>query len=171
MVERQTSINFDIENNSLQIKTNSLVGSNEVVIVSFRTAQGGWYGGVEIKHEATPKYWIRYCSPSGGFLDFLPTVPSDTVKVWQITLTKTSQVRLVIHCNSVELLDFVVSASTCDSERYDSTKWDPNLTLTAIYFQPSDSASDYYRSGERHLQSFSGIIILTYSYLKLMMFS
>ena len=53
-----------------------------------------------------------YCSSNS--LHSLPTtLPTDKVKVWRISVLMTSSVRVIVHCNEVEVLNTVISSDTC----------------------------------------------------------
>ena len=134
-------IDADLENSPLEIKTDSSLGSDEKVSVWFRTSEGSYAGAVILYFTSTIQYKLWVCTyPSTNFPTALPT---DTNKVWRITLTKTSGIRLVIHCNEVEVLDFLMSDSTCSSSSLWNSIW--SRDVKEIYFSSSDTASDYYR--------------------------
>ena len=149
-------INYDLENSPLQIKTDSVVGSNDKVSVSFykiRTIAGG----VSLFFTSPPQYQLTKCSRDAT--NFPTPLPSETDKIWTITLSKTSGIRLMIHCNNKEVLNVVLSDNTCTSSHW-STTW--NTDVEEMYFIPErDTASDYYRPGNLLI----GIIIL-YPYLQ-----
>ena len=91
----------------------------------FLNAQNDDAGGVHIKFSSPPRYNIGYCF--SGWTDFPTTLPSATEKIWRITLEKRAGVRVIkIHCNGVEVLNFLLSDQTCpDYYNYyaDSTYW------------------------------------------------
>ena len=138
------SINFDLENSPLQIKTDSEVGSDEEVNVNF-SSEGYLAGEVHFYFNSPPKYYLYYCRAT---TDFTTALPSETEKVWTITLSRVSgEIRVVIHCNDKEVLNVVLSDTTCSySKYYWSSSW--SREMDQIYFHPySDTASDYYRPG------------------------
>ena len=143
-VEPEVKINYDLENSPLQIWTNSEIGRNEVVKVWFFNAQGFSAGGLVLSFTSPPQYWLGYCNTS--LTDFPTTLPSETDKVWTITLTRSSGTpSLVIHCNNKEVLNVMLSDSTCDISYWDSY-WSKDVEK--IKFLSHDTASDYYRPGK-----------------------
>ena len=97
-------------------------------------------GGVVLIFTDPPQFQIRSCTLSTDFPTQPPTGTDD--KVWKITLTRTSGIRLVIHCNEVEVLKFVLSESTCTDSSW-SSAW--NREVDELRFDDEDTASDYYR--------------------------
>ncbi|KAL5247466.1 hypothetical protein ACHWQZ_G019369 [Mnemiopsis leidyi] len=141
-VQRDVKINYDLENSPLQIRTDSEVGSNETVMLWFLNAQGYNAGGVNLHFSSPPQYLLYTCSTS--WTKFPADLPSETDKVWKITLTRTSGVpRVVIHCNNSEVVNVTMSGSTCYSSSDWSTLWSRNVDR--IMFIWWDTASDYYR--------------------------
>ncbi|XP_063676553.1 uncharacterized protein LOC134812879 isoform X2 [Bolinopsis microptera] len=137
-VEHDVEIEWDLESTPLEIRTDSVLGSDDEVMVYFLSAEGENAGLVQLYFYSTPQYYIDWCSREETNLVILP---SDTVKVWRITLTRTAGVRLVIHCNDEEVLNILLSQSTCGPPDW-STVW--NRDVTKIKFSSSDTASDYY---------------------------
>ena len=133
-------IDADLESSPLEIKTDSFLGSYEKVWVNFYTSEGEYAGGVIFLFLSTLQYWIRGCSNSRT--DFPAALMTDTIKVWRISLTRTSGIRLVIHCNNEEVLNFVLSDSTCSYGSEWSDTW--NKDIKQIRFEEGDTASDYY---------------------------
>ncbi|KAL5255462.1 hypothetical protein ACHWQZ_G010885 [Mnemiopsis leidyi] len=147
-VERDVRINYDLENSPLQIKTDSVVGSDEQVRVWFSTAQDDPAGGVVLDFfTSPPQYWLRYCT---SWTYFPTDLPTETNKVWTITLSRVSgEIRVVITCNTVEVLNVVLSSTTCsDSDWSRDSDWSTiwSKDVEKIYFDSYDTASDYYRA-------------------------
>ena len=136
-VQRYVMIDYDLENSPLQIRTNSEIGSNEVVRVFFYNA-----GAVELSVRSPPQYWLGGCT---SYIDFPTALPSETDKVWTITLIRSSGTpRVVIHCNNKEVLNVVLSDSTCSR-----SDWRDYWSKDVEWIQfARDSASDYYRAGK-----------------------
>ena len=133
-------IDFNLEQYSLVIKTDSTLGSNGVVGLRFYTSQGDSAGYLNLYFSSTPQYRIGACS--SGRTNFPTNLPPDNNKVWRITLTRTSGIRLVVHCNEEEVLNTLISDSTCSSS-YWSTNW--SKEVAKIEFPFYDTASDYYQ--------------------------
>ena len=134
-------IDFNLEEYSLNITTDSTIGSDDLVGVIFYTSQGNSAGGLYLFFYSTPQYYIWYCSYNSN-TNFPINLPSDKDKVWRVTLTRTSGIRLVVHCNEEEVLNFLISDSTCDDSNW-STYW--SREVAKIKFHSYDTASDYYQ--------------------------
>ena len=119
-VQRDVWIDFNLEQYSLNITTNSTLGSRDVVVVKFYTSQGVSTGGIILYFYPTPLYRITFCSTVWNY--FPTNLPPDNDKVWRVTLTRTSGIRLVIHCNEEEVLNTMISDSTCGDNDW-STYW------------------------------------------------
>ena len=142
-VQHYVEINYDLENSPLQIRTDSEIGSNELLRVSFYNAKGEHAGGVSLYFSSSPRYWLSYCSRS--WANFLTPLPSETDKVWTITLTRSSDTpSVVIHCNNKEVLNVVLSNSTCSYSDW-RDYW--SKEVEEIVFM-RETASDYYRAGK-----------------------
>ena len=137
-----------MENYPLQIKTDSLVGSDEELRVMFYDSQEDLIGGIFLYFKSTPQYYISRCSSSR--VDIPNKLPSETEKVWTITFTRTSDVViLVVHCNEVEVFNVVISGTVC-SKSYWSAYWSrkPASKISFLSSSETDTASDYYREGK-----------------------
>ena len=133
---------IDLETIPLEIKTDSTIGSGDEVWVEF-TSDNSYVGEFGIYFSSTPQYYISFCM---SYTDFPVSLPSDVEKVWRITLNRNSGIRLLIHCNNVEVLNILMSDNTCYSYSSWSTYW--NRNVERIWFHHSDTASDYYRAGQ-----------------------
>ena len=138
-MQRGVKIEWDLESTPLMVRTNSVLGSDERVTVFFYSVEGEPAGGVYLDFKSTLQYFLEWCFTVWTNLPV--TLPSAADKVWRITLTRTASVRLVIHCNDVEVLNILL-LSTCSSSTW-STYW--SRDVTKIEFRSSDKASDYYR--------------------------
>ena len=133
---------IDLETTPLEIKTDS----GDQVYVQFFTSGRDYVGYVQIRFPSTPKYYIYNCMSSLSYTNFPVSLPTEVEKVWRITLNRNSGIRLLIHCNNVEVLNFLMSSSTCSDSRW-STYW--SRTVGKFWFNPHyDTASDYYRAGQ-----------------------
>ena len=97
-------------------------------------------GRVVVRFNDIVQYRLYNCYSS--YTDFPTTLPAAQEKVWRITLTRTSGIKLVIHCNEMEVLNILISDSTCSKKNW-SQDWSQDVAL--ILFFSSDDASDYYR--------------------------
>ncbi|KAL5252523.1 hypothetical protein ACHWQZ_G015337 [Mnemiopsis leidyi] len=141
-VQRDVYINYDLENFPLQLKTDSLVGNGDMVNVRLYSPQGESAGGVFFYFHASPQYYLNHCNIS--WTNFPTALPSEKDKVWTITLSRISgEIRVVVNCNDIEVLNVVLSSSTCTDNTW-RTYW--SRDVDKIYFHPTaDKASDYYR--------------------------
>ena len=137
-MQRDVNIDFDLENTALEIKTDSTLGSDEEVAVYFHSAQGDDAGGVGFKFSQSLSYWLHPCTE---YVEFPVGVPPETDKVWRITLSRISSVKLVVHCNDVEVLNVLISDLTCITDW--NTFWSD--AVAKILFPSHDTASDFYR--------------------------
>jgi hypothetical protein len=133
-------LDFDLENTPLEIRTDSEVGSDEQVNVYFHSGRRDYAGAVQIYFKSTEQYKLGWCIPTET--DFPTTLPSTKEKVFRITLTRNSGVRLKIHCNEVEVLNVLISGTTCTGSIW-SKIW--SRDVERIEFRSKDTASDYYR--------------------------
>ena len=140
-VQSEVEIDFNLEEYSLSIKTDSTLGSDDEVYVSFYTSQGYAVGGLRLYFRSTPQYNIGRCIT--GHANFLTNLPSDNDKVWRVTLTRTSGIRLVVHCNEEEVVNYLMSDSTCDISAWSTIYW--RREVGTIRFRSDDTASDYYQ--------------------------
>lgn len=131
---RNVEIEWYFEKTSLEIKTDSELGSDEYVYVNFYNAAGDRAGGVYLSFSSTMRYRLPFCS---SYANIPVTPPSSVNKVWRISLSKTSGIRLIIHCNGEEVLNTLLSGSVC-------TFW--TRAVEKIKFLSSDGASDGYRA-------------------------
>ena len=130
----------------------------------FYTDQTVYAGGLNIYLRSPPQYFIHYCLYETNFPAAFPT---ETEKVWKITLSRVSGIRLVIHINDVEVLDMVISNSTCVSNDAWNTYWSRNVKK--IYFWGDDTASDFYSKTYHRSPELEGIISnIQYSPLQIM---
>ena len=149
-VKRDVDINHDLENSPLQIRTDSPVGSHEEAVSKFYTAGGRYIGGVYLtftSRASPPQYYLDWCKSS--WTNFPTALPSETDKIWTVTLSKTSGIRLTINCNNKEVLKVVMSDTTCSYKAW-SDMWSSDVEKIKF---PSgrDTASDYYRPGKFNL--------------------
>ena len=141
-MKNKLKIDYDLENSSLQIKTNSEVGSDEELRVKYFNNEGGKAGGITLFLTSNPTYSLWFCSSGNEFLTELPT---ETDKIWTLSLTRTPSVKLVIHCNDKEVVKVVLSDTTCDDTSWSSI-W--IREVVKIEFTKMNTAADFYRSGE-----------------------
>ena len=137
---------MDLEKISLEIKTDSEQGSTEKVIVKFYSSDEKGAGGITLIFAQDMAYRIRRCM--NDQVEFPIDVPTETNKVWRITLSRTLDVRRVaIHCNEVEVLNLSLKASRCNQKAWMSY-WERDVAMIefdSIDTGMQDTASDFYR--------------------------
>ena len=124
----------------LRIKTNTELASGGEIRVRFYTVNGQHLAGLNIKIAATPQYWVHYCMANYRNFPTDTVLPSPKEKVWVITITRTSGVRLIVHCNNQIVLNVQLSNSVCTDRGDWSTLW--NKDYDKISFPAGDT--DFY---------------------------
>ena len=76
-------IDYDLETNPLEIRSDSELESKDVVYVKFYTSQGDSAGGVLLWLTSPPQNHIENCRDWTNFLTDLPTA---RVKIWKMTV-------------------------------------------------------------------------------------
>ena len=140
-MQRNILIDHDPETSHVYIKTDSAAGGPDQLDLNFLTSDGTFGGGLVIYFWNPPQYQILECLSSTR--QFPGNLPADVNTVWKVTLTKTSDIRFVVHCNGVKVIDQLIADPHCDDSNW-SGKW--SQELGKIKFGSTDSASDYYRS-------------------------
>ena len=111
--------------------------------VFFYTAKGKDGGMVNLYFSSPPQYILSYCMPSRT--NFLTDLPSETDKVWTISLKRTSsEIRVVVYCNNKEVVNDAASEETCTHSSW-NYRW--SREVGKIKFSIGDEASDSYRAG------------------------
>ena len=136
-------ITLDLENTPLEIRTNSTIGSGDKVVVRLYTTQREYAGAVWIYFTPTPQCYLSDCSYRTNFHSNLS---SEVDKIWRITLDRSAgMIRLLIHCNGVEVVNILMSDDTCSGSRWRNI-WSRDVEY--IDFSGYDTASDYYRAAK-----------------------
>ena len=144
-VERDVVVDIDLETKVLKVKTDSKVGSNDYLSFQLYDAVGEYAGGLDIQFKSPPEYYIWWCKATSN--NIFPTdLPQVRDRVWKITLTRTSGIRLVIDCNDENILDHQISDSTCEESTW-ATYW--SRIVKGIKFLSRDKASHFFSSQRR----------------------
>ena len=122
---------------TLEIKTDSTIGSDDVIDLRFYTSQQERAGGIKISFETTHVVTIHWCTRGGT--NFVTSLPPDINKVWRITQVSGTRVR--IHCNELEVLDFTLSDNNCRNEEWQQF-WKGDVRKMAF---SRGIAADFYR--------------------------
>ena len=106
---------------TVKFKTIQTVSSDEEYVkLSYFDEEGDPKGNLQI-YFGLPKIStiLFYCQ--GSPVEISANLPDEVEKVW--TVVRTTDYRMLVHCNGVEVLNFLLSDETCPYE-YGSLKWD-----------------------------------------------
>lgn len=131
----------NLETTPLEIKTDSVVGNGQEILLVLYDIQGSYAGHFIIRFRAWPHFVIWHCTGKTGFLTNLPT---SVDKIWRIT--KLPGPRVLVHCNGVVVVDHVISNKTCYYSDW-SKFWVKDVGQIGFH-KTWDTASDFYRSYE-----------------------
>ena len=131
------NIPWDLETTPLQIKTDSVLGSDEEIYLVAYDKYSSWISSVAVLFSSPMQYGISYCT----IKTYLPVQPPVEVdKIWTFTKTEAA---LIITCNGVEVVNYLFADSP-DSRCV--TRW--GRDVEEIKFYSADDASDFYRAGK-----------------------
>ena len=153
-------IDHDADSNTLEIKTDSELGSGDRVRVFFFDAGGqlSESSTVIVYFTSPMQYYVNHCTKRVDF----PTAPPTAIeKIWRITLTTNPEPRVQIHCNGLEVVNILISDSTC-KKGWKRKSWAKKKVK--IKFAPDDNAADYYdfSPGNKLLKNASSHVIILY---------
>ena len=145
-----------MESSPLEVKTNSVSGSDQYVELHLFTTRDVEAGKITIRFGSTPDYRLGFCTTAWSNFQTIPPTTSD--KIWRLTVTRIPDIRVKIHCNGVEMANTLISESLCTS----NTQWKVYWTkgIGKIKFHVTDDASDYYRAytGNQHPVSYFKLV-------------
>ena len=124
---------IDLMTTPLEIKTDSAVGSNDLMYVRLLDAETKTAMIVQIRFEEPIKYQLMHCMASKQPLS---NVPTEQDKVWKIIRTLD---RVKIECNGVMVTDFNIDSCT------EGLKGVYKRIVAKVSFADSDKASDFFR--------------------------
>ena len=131
---------YDLENNPIQLRTKSVVGSGDNLEIFFENDEEEDAGDIYIYLDTPPTYELYGCTYES--LKFPTELPDEVDKVWTFALSRDDgERRVVIHCNDREVLDMVISGVTCDLDDW-RDYWD--LDVTRVFIVGGDG---FYRPG------------------------
>ena len=111
----------------------------------FYSSAGFPAGLVSLYFRSSPQYNFGYCSSSQT--NFPTDLPSETDKVWTISLKRTPvEIRVLVNCNNEEVLNVVLSETECSESDW-NTYWSRDVEKI-MFTSKYDTASDYYRPGK-----------------------
>ena len=134
-VKRNEYIEYDLEEQPLQIKTDSALGSGHVVHIYLYTAEEDYISWIKLHFTPIPTFDMNDCTY--GNTTFTVDLPAAQDKIWTITKTATA---LKIECNDVEVLNFIFSKA----DYADRCASDYSKDVGIIEFDGMDTASDEY---------------------------
>ena len=136
----QSTIPLNLQTEPLLISTNSTLGSDDEVNIFLLDSQGDLVGEIGIIFSSEPQYFLDWCTYPARFDRKLPAA---VYKTWRVTVDRTNDIRVIIHCNGVKVVDTIISEETC-SFRVWKHHW--TNAVEKIFFPSHDDASDYYKS-------------------------
>ena len=132
-------LQIDLENTPLEIRTN-VTTEDAKVVATFYNTQRKQAGGITILLTSPPQYKIGSCT---SYDDFPTDTPTASEKIWRITKTNGTDIRLQIHCNGLEMMSMILSEFTCYDSGGWSEVWERDVEIFRFSYQ--DTASDFYR--------------------------
>ena len=136
---RGVLIPWSPDSESIIFSTDSVAGSDERVRVWFHGKCGNIAGGVYIGFNTQIEFTLGGCSYS--IPPFPDSLPTEKRKIWTFTYNYT-EVRIVIYCNRLQVLNVVLSDSVCARFSNWRDLWERKPTQ--IQFHSTDTASDNY---------------------------
>ena len=133
---------YDLETFPLEVRTYTGRGSRSGRELRLRFINSaGELSGVYIRFTSPPQYVLYNCVTS--WTNFETSLPSAEVKIWRFIFSRTSGSRLIVQCNDKEVLNILMSDTTC-SYSYWRDSWNSKIELIA--FSDYDTVSKSYRS-------------------------
>ena len=135
----QSVIPVNLQTATVLIKTNSTYRSYDKVSLFLLDSQGEFVGEVGIIFSPYPQYFLDWCTSPANFTSNLPTTVD---KIWKVAMDRTDGIRVIIHCNDVEVVNTLISDETCEFRVW-KLHW--TKAVEKIYFSSHDNASDHYK--------------------------
>ena len=124
---------MDMKATPLQIKTDSALGSDDLVSMYFIDLGVYASGGVKLYFTSPMQYELDRCTEERLLLE---NVPAQQDKIWTISRTSDS---VKIECNGVVVVEFGIASCT-HSEKYVYDR-----EMEKVIFDGTDTATDFYR--------------------------
>ena len=128
-------LDIDTEAAALQIKTDSTLGSGDLVLVIFVDVGIHTAGGLKLHFTDPMQYELDRCT---GTRQPLNNVPVEKDKIWTVYRIRTSN-SMKIECNGEVVADFNIASCT------HGEKWVYDRDIAKIIFPNTDTATDFYR--------------------------
>ena len=137
-MQRSKLLDFDFELGPLEIRADNFAISR--VALRFHTEKDQTAGSISFSLDEPGhfKYYLEKCT---GWRYSSWNIPDSRYKIWRVDLIRTSDVRVVIHCNNTEVLNFLISDLSCTESWEDWSK-----SVVKIQFLPDDVASVGFRT-------------------------
>ena len=132
-------VDLEMELVSVEIRTNSILGSKELLALDLRNAQNEPAGGYRVEFATKPLFQLLYCTHG---LVFPMNLPTATDKIWRMTLHRGEGIRVLVHCNRELVLNVKLSDQVCNIPNWRNS-W--STSVTGIIFPAFDTASNYYK--------------------------
>ena len=130
--------------NSIQIKTDSDIGSDErIVYYLYEADKDTECGDIYIKFSDPPTYKIESCTEYVEFTTAFPSEKDKVVTIFRVKESGSNSKRIVVQVNDKEMLDVVVSGDVCTNSEWKAL-WGRDDKPAFIYFPNTDS-SDFWR--------------------------
>ena len=130
---------MDLENYSLQLRTDSKTGSTDKVWIQLFTDQDDYLTDISFIF-ADNNYQIGYCTPGKPDQLSMSNVPTETDKIW--TLSKFPKA-FTVTCNDVKVFKLVFDEIGQGEFESCVTRW--GKSIKKIQFGNQDTATDHYR--------------------------
>ena len=138
-------IDHNLDNSTLLIRTDSSIRAGSVLVARFY--QGNTYAspsgiGINMNSESYVLYQCRH-----SWRSFDTELPNDDIRIWKIT--KTPEIRIIIHCNNMEMLNIKLSETVCTSFKRSWQKfwgWGKGLQERIKFPYYHQSKTDLYMS-------------------------
>ena len=148
LVVQNKFLYIDLEATPLQVKTDSIAGSKELIkIWMWNKEDSSFAAGIRVWFTDPIKYSVVGCSTK--YTEFTKQPPSEQNKIW--TFSKT-ELGMKVEVNGVEVLDYHYSESLCGA----SWKRLKELNIHHLKFDGVQSkAADFYRPKQGEFFKFS----------------
>ena len=128
------TLKSDLGTIPVAIKTDSVVGSFDLLRIVFYSPQQEYAGQIDISFSAPPHYYLHQCLSSPDPADLQINFPSERDKILKIARIRDQEensVRLQVTCNDKEIVDVTLSNETCKARGW-STVWNREIAIIGI---------------------------------------
>ena len=126
---------------TVEFKTNMHPETSDAMLyfeLNFYSGQD-YIGALEVEYDSSSvEYYIGRCSTK--WTDIPVKLLSDTENLWQLTLDRTSGIRLAIHVNDVKVMDELLS--DCNNNEW-KDRWTKDMTRMNVYYDYIETDSSF----------------------------